>query len=185
MYLTIFLAITAVIAALLVATFLYAKNKEKKLKQVNEEVEYYKTTDSRCLNCAYNTNIRNNHVCVSKLTPKTEECENTYKEKGEEGELVKTDAQTALEVLTDYFLGTEWRGKETKSVKELNTMAMVEIMTQYISKNNNNIDMRKTRFSDFVSKDKEKDSKEEKEEKKEDKKENKDIIDIKAKSKNA
>lgn len=159
MYLSIFVSIVAVIMLLLAVTFVYAKKKDKKANEMSKVVEYYKTTDTRCLNCAYSCNIRNNHVCTSKLTPHTEECENTYKERESDDEVVKTDPQVAMEILCQYFLGNDWKTDNCTSVKEINTVALIQIMEQYHSKKNENISLTKKIFKDFVTEEKPSDKK--------------------------
>ena len=89
MYLALMLTIVLVIGFLVMGMIFITKRKEKKLNETQDVIKYYKTTDSRCLNCSYGYNIRNNHICVNKLLPKSDMCNSTYQERKEGSRILR------------------------------------------------------------------------------------------------
>lgn len=141
----VLLCITILVVSILIQT----KKTDTKMKDIKKSVSYYEATDTRCLNCAYGYNIRNNHICVAKLVSRTKECDENYLEKTKENELVETSPQIALEILTQYFLGSGYSARADK-VEKINTLALIDIMKAYESKENNDIMISKRRFEDNI-----------------------------------
>ena len=144
-YLIVFIIIVVIIISLIIATFLYAKNKEGIAMEVSSENDYYRNTNRRCLNCAYGYKIRNKHVCVAYLNPLTHDCTATYIEKCNVNEPVNTDAQIAINILTQYFLGRGWKASDDElSESQKNTERLIAIIDKYISIENTDMDLYNT-----------------------------------------
>ena len=142
--------ILTALVCIITVVFVYAKKKELRNSDLEKAVVYYKTTDTKCLNCVYNYSIRCNHLCIAKLFPRTKECNDTYIEREITEELVPdTDPQIGLEILTQYLLGTNWVTENNDTIGQVNTSAIYDIIELYESKFNNNIKITDNKFADM------------------------------------